>query len=82
MKCWSVGAMECWKDTVGSKPRAAVVTLWGTLVVAITKPKNPAATKALRNRAESSNALLLRPPDYGGQVCIRRSPAPPICLSG
>ena len=77
MKCWSVGAMECFKDTFWSKPRAAVATLWRALVIAITNPKNPAATKALQSRAKSCNPLLLRPPDYGGQVWIRRSPTPP-----
>ena len=82
MECWSIGAMECSKATVRSKPRAALATLWRALVVAITKPKNPAATKALRSRAESFNHLLLRPPDYGGQAWIRRSPTPPTCLSG
>jgi hypothetical protein len=42
-------------STWGLKPQAAVATPWRALASSPTKPKNLAATKALRSRAESSN---------------------------
>jgi hypothetical protein len=38
---------------LGLKPQAAVATLWRALAIRPTSPKNLAATKALRSRAES-----------------------------
>ena len=39
---------------LGLKPQAAVARLWRALVIRFSEPKNLAATKALRSRAESS----------------------------
>ena len=65
MECRSNGVLEGY---LGVKTTRGLAAPWPALVIAITKPNNPAATNALRSRAEFFKPLLLRPPDSGGQV--------------
>ena len=53
---------------LGLKPQAAVATLWRALTISLAKPKDLAATKALRSRAESFNPFGISPSCPGGTV--------------
>ena len=51
--CRPFRAVRLFCRYLGLKPQAAVATLWRALAIRPTSPKNLAATKALRSRAES-----------------------------
>ena len=51
--CCPFRAVRLFCPYLGLKPQAAVATLWRALAIRPTSPRNLAATKALRSRAES-----------------------------
>jgi hypothetical protein len=61
--CRPFRAVRLFCRYLGLKPQAAVATLWRALAIRPTSPKNLAATKALRSRAESYYPFGISPTD-------------------